>query len=328
MNVINRSDNHQSPLSRVDKISTMGRKHSRKGRPVNGVLLLDKPTGITSNQALQKVKRLYRARKAGHTGSLDKEASGMLPLCFGEATKFSAYLLDSDKHYHAVFRLGIQTSTGDAAGETVAVSEVPELNETLIERSLDALRGDIEQVPPMHSALKHKGERLYKLAYQGIEVDREPRPVTIHALEYLGHKAGEIEVRIHCSKGTYIRTLAEDFGVRLGCKAHLKSLRRTGVGPFRESQMVSLATLVQQSEEYPDRLDQCLLAVDTVLTNVPGIELSENMAHYMCQGQAVMVPRSPTQGLVRIYDQEQLFLGVGEVLEDGRVAPRRLVQRK
>lgn len=306
----------------------MGRTHSRKGRPVNGVLLLDKPTGITSNQALQRVKRLYRARKAGHTGSLDREASGMLPLCFGEATKFSAYLLDSDKHYQAVFKLGVQTSTGDAAGEEVAVSEVPQLNEAVIERALAALRGEIEQIPPMHSALKHKGERLYKLAYQGIEVDRAPRPVTIHALEYIGHKADEIEVRIHCSKGTYVRTLAEDVGTQLGCKAHVQSLRRTGVGPFREHQMVGVDTLERAADAGPERLDQYLLAIDTVLANVPGVELSENLAHYVCQGQAVMVPRSPTEGLVRIYDQERLFLGVGEVLDDGRVAPRRLVQRK
>ncbi len=304
----------------------MGRKRKIQGRHVNGILLLDKPEGITSNGALQRVKTLYQARKAGHTGSLDMLASGLLPVCLGEATKLSGYLLDSDKLYRTICKLGIVTSTGDAAGAIISVTDVPEFTKKDVENVLTQFRGDISQIPPMHSALKHKGQRLYQLAYQGIEVEREPRTVTIYELDLMNMSGDEIEIRIHCSKGTYIRTLAEDIGNKLGCGAHVKSLRRLGAGPFQAEQMISLAELEHLAESGVGALDRQLLAMDTVLAHLPEVELSDSVAYYLQQGQAVIVPHAPTEGLVRIYDQQRAFIGVGTVLDDGRIAPNRLIQ--
>ncbi len=303
----------------------MARTRKARGRDVHGVVLLDKPVGITSNEALQRVKALYQARKAGHTGSLDALASGLLPICLGEATKLSGYLLAADKSYRAVCRLGIVTDTGDATGEVISRQDVPELTAAAIEAVLSEFRGEISQIPPMHSALKHKGQRLYQLAYQGIEVGREPRRVTVHELRLLASSAGEFEIKVRCSKGTYIRTLAEDIGQRLGCGAHVSALRRLQVGPFGEGRMVTLEELERAVRTEPAALDRYLLAMDEVLVNLPGVELSESLAYYLRQGQPVIVPHSPTEGLVRIYDHDHLFLGVGEVLDDGRIAPRRLV---
>jgi tRNA pseudouridine55 synthase len=296
-----------------------------KGRDVDGVLILDKPVGMTSNAALQRVKNLYRARKAGHTGSLDRMASGMLPLCFGEATKLSSFLLDADKHYEAVCRLGVETTTGDAAGEVVATRPVPALTRERLEEVLDEFRGEIRQVPPMYSALKHKGQRLYELAYQGIEVEREPRAITIHTLELLSLEAAGFAIRVVCSKGTYIRTLAQDIGARLGCGAHVTALRRTGSGPFREAEMQPLEKLEGLS---PAERDALLLPPDAVLRNAPEVHLTEPVAWYVRQGQPVIVAHAPTHGVVRIYDEERRFLGAGEVLDDGRVAPRRLLRTR
>jgi tRNA pseudouridine55 synthase len=297
-----------------------------KGRDVNGILLLDKPVGMTSNEALQMVKRLFRANKAGHTGSLDRLASGLLPLCFGEATKFSGFLLDADKRYVATCRLGIRTTTGDAAGEIVESRPVPDLNRPALESVLAAFRGRIEQTPPMFSAVKHRGQRLYELAYQGIEIERRPRNVTIHDLELLGATRDEFIIRVACTKGTYIRTLAEDIGARLGCGAHVASLRRTGAGPFREEEMVTMAELdAMAGEGGMQALDATLLGVDAALRDQPAVTLVESAAYYFRQGQPVVVPRAPTEGLVRAYHQNGTFLGVGEVLDDGRIAPRRLL---
>jgi tRNA pseudouridine55 synthase len=304
----------------------MVKKHKTKGRNIHGILLLDKPSGITSNQALQHIKFLYQARKAGHTGSLDKQASGLLPICLGEATKLSGYLLNSDKHYLATCKLGIQTTTGDADGETISVTPVPALNRADIESVLLEFLGEISQIPPMHSALKHKGKRLYQLAYQGIEVERQPRDVRILTLELLHLSRDEIEIRVSCSKGTYIRTLAEDIGKRLGCGAYIKQLRRVGVGPFLDPEMYTVSDIEHLSEKGTTVLDQCLLAMDIILNNLPEIHLTENLAFYVRQGQAVMIPHAPTEGLVRIYDDQQLFMGVGAVLEDGRIGPRRLIR--
>ncbi|MDX1519539.1 MAG: tRNA pseudouridine(55) synthase TruB, partial [Gammaproteobacteria bacterium] len=197
----------------------MARRRRARGRKVNGILVLDKPRGMTSNEALQTVKRLFRAEKAGHTGSLDKPASGVLPVCFGEATKLSGFLLDSDKEYHTSCRLGVTTTTGDAAGEVREQKPVPEITRQSLETVLEEFRGAISQIPPMHSALKHKGERLYKLAYQGIEVEREPRTITVHELTLEDLDRDTFGIRVRCSKGTYIRTLVEDIGKRLGCGA-------------------------------------------------------------------------------------------------------------
>ena len=296
-----------------------------KGRNVTGILLLDKPLGLTSNGALQKVKSLYRAKKAGHTGSLDKAATGLLPLCFGEATKFSGFLLNSDKHYRTIFQLGIQTSTGDAEGEVVFRGELKNLSRKRIETVLTRFQGAIMQTPPMYSALKHKGQRLYKLAHQGLEVDREPREITVHSMNLLDYRDDELELDILCSKGTYIRTLAEDIGKDLGCGAHVKSLRRIGVGPYSDKNMLTLPELESIAETGLLALDAELLEIDSVLQDMPSIHLVDAVAYYLCQGQPVMVPRAPTRGILRIYTEEGRFLGVGEVLEDGRVAPKRLV---
>jgi tRNA pseudouridine55 synthase len=306
----------------------MGNKQKTKGRNVHGILLLDKPAGITSNQALQHVKYLYQARKAGHTGSLDKQATGLLPLCLGEATKICGYLLDSDKYYQATCKLGMTTSTGDAEGEIIAQATVPELTKEDVQAVLVQFLGEISQVPPMHSALKHKGQRLYKLAYQGIVVEREPRNVTIYSMELLALNGDEMEISVRCSKGTYIRTLAEDIGKKLGCGgAHVKKLRRLGAGPFRAEQMIAMAEIERVATEGTASLDHLLLPLDSALQDAPELQVSESLVFYMRQGQAVMVPRAPVDGLVRIYDQQHQFIGVGEVQDDGKICPRRLVQR-
>ena len=303
----------------------MARRNKSKGRNVTGTLLLDKPLGLTSNDALQKVKSLYRARKAGHTGSLDKAASGLLPLCFGEATKFSGFLLNADKHYHTQFRLGVQTSTGDAEGEVVFRGDTDKLSRKLVEATLTRFVGELMQVPPMHSALKHKGQRLYKLAHQGLEVEREPRQITVYGMDLLDYSKDLLELDIRCSKGTYIRTLAEDIGRELGCGGHVEALRRIGVGPYTDENMVTLPELEAIAETGLPALDERLLGIDSVVQDMPDVHLIDSVAYYLCQGQPVTVPRAPTQGMLRVYAEDGRFLGVGEVLADGRVAPKRLV---
>lgn len=295
-----------------------------KGRPVNGILVVNKPIGMTSNDTLQKVKRLFQAQKAGHTGSLDKPASGVLPLCFGEATKLSGYLLDSDKEYITECRLGSTTTTGDAAGEIKEQFEVPSLNEQALKTVLDTFIGNISQIPPMYSALKHKGERLYKLAYEGKEVEREARPVTIHEISLLDFKEDQFCIQVRCSKGTYIRTLVEDIGYALGCGSHVTSLKRTMAGPFTTEHYYSLDQLSEKAAESVTALDGCLLPLDKAVEDFNRVDLIDSVAYYLQQGQAVTVPHAPTSGQVRLYNETGTFLGMGEILEDGRVAPRRL----
>ena len=298
------------------------RRH--RGRAVNGILVLDKPVGVGSNEVLQRVKRLYRARKAGHTGSLDRLASGLLPICFGEATKLSGYLLNADKHYIATFLLGVTTSTGDAEGEVVSRRPVPAFSVPSLERDVARFRGEIDQIPPMHSALKHKGKRLYQLAHEGIVVERAPRRVTIHRFDVLHAEGERIEVEVLCSKGTYIRTLAEDLGEVLGCGASVAALRRIGAGPFTDDEMTALTTLDSLAEEDPGALDALLWPMEAALSQWPSVLLPEGVAFYLRKGQPVLVPHSPTEGLVRIHVERAGFIGVGEVLDDGRIAPRRL----
>lgn len=296
-------------------------RSKRNQRPVNGILLLDKPGGITSNRALQQVKRIFRARKAGHTGSLDPLATGLLPVCLGEATKISGFLLDADKRYRVRCRLGGATTTGDSEGELLAQRPVPVLDSIAVEEALAPLRGRIEQVPPMYSALKHQGQRLYVLARQGLEVERPPRPVTIHLLELLERTEQELELLVHCSKGTYVRSLVESIGERLGCGAYVTMLRRIGLAPFDDPEMVTMEQLQDLSEE---DLDALLLPVEAGLAHWPEIRLAADAAHYLCQGQAVWVPAAPASGWVRLHGPER-FLGMGEVQEDGRIAPKRLM---
>jgi len=304
----------------------MGRRHRpARGRDIHGILLLDKPAGLTSNEALQRIKQLFNARKAGHTGSLDKMATGLLPICFGDATKFTSFLLESDKSYLATFKLGVETATGDALGEILKQAQVADYSEREIESTLQKFRGPIQQIPPMFSALKKDGKRLYELAYQGIEIEREPRQVTIYRITLLKHERDSLDLAINCSKGTYIRTLAVDIGRVLGCGAHVAVLRRTGAGPFTEQQMTGLPALENLAATDYLALDEKLLGIDAALTNLPAVRLASSVSDYLCDGQAVIIPRAPTSGMLRLYTEPGDFIGVGEVLEDGRVAPRRLV---
>jgi tRNA pseudouridine55 synthase len=287
---------------------------------IQGILLLNKPIGITSNAALQKVKRLFRAKKAGHTGSLDPLATGMLPICFGEATKFSQFLLDSDKQYFVTMKLGIKTTTGDAEGEVISERPVNVTREQ-IEKVASEFLGPIQQIPPMFSAVKHQGKPLYELARKGIEIERAPRTVMIHSLELGEVRETEVSFSIHCSKGTYVRTLAEDMGEKLGCGAHVIGLHRIAVVPYQDKKMHTLADLEAIAHT---ELMSHLLPVETSLDSYPAVNLSTAAVFYLKTGQAVMAPHLPTQGFVRIYDNHQ-FLGVGEIMEDGKLAPRRLV---
>jgi tRNA pseudouridine55 synthase len=306
----------------------MGRRR-RHGRDIDGILLLDKPQAMTSNEALQRVKRLYKAAKAGHTGSLDPLATGLLPVCLGGATKFSTYLLDADKRYRVRVRLGITTSTADAEGDVLETAPVEGVNEAALRTVLGRFVGPIEQLPPMYSAVKHQGERLYKLARRGIEVERQPRTVTIHALELRALSLPELELDVHCSKGTYVRTLAEDIGAALGCGGHVIGLRRTAVGPYTEpeSRFVTMGELetMAMEENGLAAMDDLLLPLESALAHWPSVRLSEDAAFYLRQGQAVLVPRAPTEGLVRLYDPSGKFVGVGAILDDGKVQPKRLL---
>ncbi len=302
----------------------MGRRGRARGRPVSGILLLDKPLGLSSNHALQRVKRLYDARKAGHTGSLDPLADGMLPICFGDATKLSAFLLDADKHYWFRVRLGQTTATGDAEGDVVSERPVEGVTADRIEQVLSSFCGEIEQLPPMYSALKHQGKRLYELAREGIEVERKMRCVTIHSLTLGDVDLPTFDLRVACSKGTYVRTLAEDIGEALGCGAHVIALRRTGVGPYTDFPMHTMDALERTAEQGLAALDSLLLPVDTALADWPEVRVGADAGFYLKQGQPVLVPKAPTEGWVRIYLGDE-FLAVGQVQDDGRIAPKRLM---
>ena len=307
----------------IDEASETARPRS-SARNVHGVLLLDKPVGFTSNQALQRIKRLFKARKAGHTGSLDPLASGMLPVCLGQATKISAFLLDADKHYIVSGRLGEKTSTGDAEGETIASGPVGQLTEERLTEILDRFRGRIQQVPPMYSAIKHRGQPLYKLARRGIEIERAPREVRIHELELLQLGREELTLEIHCSKGTYVRTLLESIAEAAGTYAHVVALRRLSVGPYEDG-MHGLEELEARAELGQDHLDEMLLPIDSALKHWPAMRLPSESAYFLLQGQAVTAPRDIPEGLVRLYTGDvPRFLGVGELQRDGMVKPKRL----
>ena len=290
---------------------------------VDGVLLIDKPVGLSSNDALMKVKRIVNAKKAGHTGTLDPFATGLLPLCFGEATKFSQDLLEADKTYLAKVHLGVTTTTGDTEGETVATHPV-EVTLEQIEAALVKFRGPIMQIPPMYSALKRDGKALYEYAREGITLEREARPVTIHALEMLEYEAPFLTIRVTCSKGTYIRVLGEDIGTALGCGAHLNQLRRIGVGNLGIAGMVTLEQL--QAHEHPLSL---LAPVDALLSNFPRLELTAELAKRFQNGQRLALGREPVtlpdqQGRVRVYLEGKL-LGTALLQEWGVLQPERLI---
>ena len=356
----------------------MSRRRRSRGRPVDGIVVVDKIKGASSNDVLQRVKRLFGAAKAGHTGSLDPLATGVLPICLGEATKFSQFLLESDKSYRTLVQLGVKTTTGDAEGEVVEKCPV-QVTRSDVEAVVERFRGQIQQVPSMYSALKYKGQPLYKLARKGIEVERPARTISIFRNDLISFDGDQFELEVDCSKGTYIRTLVEDIGDALGCLAHVKELRRLKAGPYEEQQSYSLndleqvksagraeALTVEQAErleglfEQVDEagrdsleedeqqvlkelngarnrggshaLDALLLPMDTAVADWPEVTLGANSSFYITQGQPVLVPQAPTSGNVRIYGQvegsedERTFLGVGEIHDDGRVAPKRLVR--
>ncbi|EGR2321587.1 tRNA pseudouridine(55) synthase TruB [Vibrio alginolyticus] len=304
----------------------------RKGRPINGVILLDKPTGISSNDALQKVKRIYFAEKAGHTGALDPLATGMLPICLGEATKFSQFLLDSDKRYRVIAKLGERTNTSDSDGEVVETRPV-DVTLDKLEACIDQFRGESDQVPSMFSALKYQGKPLYEYARKGIEVPRESRKITVYEIVLHRFEGDEVEMEVHCSKGTYIRTIVDDLGEMLGCGAHVTMLRRTGVAKYPYENMVTLEQLnelleqAHREERAPrELLDPLLLSMDTAVEDLPEVNLVPELANMVQHGLPVQVFGAPTEGSLRLtMGEERLFIGVGEMNEDGKIAPKRLV---
>ncbi len=296
-------------------------------RALDGVLLLDKPIGLSSNDALIRAKRLYLAKKAGHTGTLDPLASGLLPLCFGEATKFSQDLLEADKTYEATMRLGVKTSTGDAEGEAIDIREVT-CNPYAIEQALAQFRGDIMQIPPMYSALKRDGKPLYEYARAGQTVEREGRQVTIHALDLIACALPDVTFRVTCSKGTYVRTLAEDIGDVLGCGAHLVALRRTGVGALTLEHAVTLDAL---SDAAASERDAWLQPVDALLSTFPAVQLDAEATRRFLHGQRLPLAELSVDEetrcapRARVYAaEEDRLLGVAKV-GDGVLAPERLI---
>ncbi|WP_176503560.1 tRNA pseudouridine(55) synthase TruB [Cobetia sp. 5-11-6-3] len=300
----------------------MGRR--RRGLPIDGVLLLDKPKGMSSNYALQKARRLYQAQKAGHTGTLDPMATGLLPVCFGEATKFSSHLLEADKVYRARIKFGQVTDTGDAEGEILREREIPELAESELEAVLDRFRGEIDQVPPMYSALKHQGRPLYELARQGIEIERAVRRVTIYNMALLARHSDGIEIEVAVSKGTYIRSLAEDIGEALGCGAHLTALRRLKTGPFTGDAMLVFERLEALADQ--QAREGVLLPVDILLDHLPRLDITAEMARKILRGQQAETTTGSLEvdSLARVYQDQQL-LGLVRIAAEGIIAPRRLL---
>ncbi|MCS5581669.1 MAG: tRNA pseudouridine(55) synthase TruB [Gammaproteobacteria bacterium] len=303
----------------------MSRQRRRRVRNISGIVVLDKANGLSSNAALQEVKRLYEANKAGHAGSLDPLATGVLPVCLGEATKVSQFLLDSDKRYRARIKLGIRTDTGDSEGSIIERNEGISVSRKAVERALTKFKGEVEQVPPMHSAIKMNGVPLYKLARKGITVEREPRLVTLYQICLVEFVHSELELEISCSKGTYIRTIADDLGQELGCGAHVIELRRTQAGVFTEKDSISSEELALEKENRGlDKIDQFLIPMDRAIQDLPEVNLPSITASHVKNGQAVLVRHLPKNGLVRMYEDEQ-FIGIGSIDDDGKVAPKRLI---
>ena len=295
----------------------------RVKKNVNGVLLLDKPLGFSSNQALQKVKWLYSAAKAGHTGTLDPLATGLLPICLGEATKFAQYVTDANKTYFATIKLGATTTTGDAEGEVLTTAPV-KVTFAQFQTVCQQFIGEISQVPPMYSALKHEGKALYEYARAGVDIERKARLITIKNIEVNALEGDIAQITVTCSKGTYIRTLAEDIGTMLGCGAHLIGLRRTETAGYLLSQAVTIEQLEAMLIEAREDL---LLPVDSAIENLPKVILNSDAAYYLMQGQAVWQAGKLPSGDLRLYDEQNKFLGLGCLQDDGKIAPKRLIQK-
>ncbi len=296
----------------------------RRAEPIDGLLLLNKPAGLTSNQALQRVKRLLNAKKAGHTGSLDPAATGMLPLCFGEATKVCPYLLNADKTYRVTARLGIATDTGDADGKEIDSVDVPTKSGEEWAEVLRTFMGESEQIPPMYSALKQNGKRLYELARKGVTVERDARPIRIDEIELIEAAGTRLVFRVRCSKGTYIRVLVEDIARSVGTVAHTARLHREGVGDFLAKDMLDLSALEADAADGALVLHKRLMPPDTALTGLPAVTVSADDGLRFSMGQVLDGHDSEPSGLVRVYDDEPRFLGVGEVSEVGSISPKRV----
>ncbi len=299
-------------------------KHSFK-RSISGIFLLDKPVGMSSNKALKKVQYWFAAKKAGHTGSLDPLASGMLPICLGEATKLSQYLLEAHKRYRVTAQLGVRTASGDAEGAIIAERIVPDFTQVEIEKILNLFRGEITQIPSMYSALKHQGQPLYKYARQGVDIERKPRCIQIMELKLLAYTETRLELEVYCSKGTYIRTLVDDIGEALGCGAHVSFLRRTSVAGYAEAEMISLEQLEKTVQlDRPEILDVHLTPMMRALPHWPVVELEEHSAFYFKQGQAVMSLSQPQSEWVKVCDKQGQLLGIGQIVDHLKLAPKRL----
>ena len=301
-------------------------KPRKRGRDIHGVFLLDKPQGMSSNDIMQKVKRIFQANKAGHTGALDPLATGMLPICLGEATKFSQFLLDADKRYLVTAKLGERTDTSDAEGQIVETHEVKVKTPEIL-TALEQFRGDILQVPTMFSALKYNGKPLYEYARQGITVEREARPITIFELNFIEYNAPYLTLEVHCSKGTYIRTLVDDLGEALGCGAHVTMLRRTAVADYPTEKMLDWHTLQSLAEQQDlALLDALLLPMDTAVAKLPALILNESQTQGIGFGQRVKFDNpNRLQGQVRLFSHENRFLGVAVIDENNVIRPQRLV---
>ena len=301
-------------------------KPRKRGRDIHGVFLLDKPQGMSSNDIMQKVKRIFQANKAGHTGALDPLATGMLPICLGEATKFSQFLLDADKRYLVTAKLGERTDTSDAEGQIVETREVNVKTPEIL-TALEQFRGDILQVPTMFSALKHNGKPLYEYARQGITVEREARPITIFELNFIEYNAPYLTLEVHCSKGTYIRTLVDDLGEALGCGAHVTMLRRTAVADYPTEKMLDWHTLQSLAEPQDlSLLDALLLPIDTAVAKLPALTLNESQTQGIGFGQRIKFDNpNRLQGQVRLFSHENRFLGVAVIDENNVIRPQRLV---
>ena len=301
-------------------------KPRKRGRDIHGVFLLDKPQGMSSNDIMQKVKRIFQANKAGHTGALDPLATGMLPICLGEATKFSQFLLDADKRYLVTAKLGERTDTSDAEGQIVETRDVNVKTPEIL-TALEQFRGDILQVPTMFSALKYNGKPLYEYARQGITVEREARPITIFGLNFIEYNAPYLTLEVHCSKGTYIRTLVDDLGEALGCGAHVTMLRRTAVADYPTEKMLDWHALQSLAEPQDlSLLDALLLPMDTAVAKLPALTLNESQTQGIGFGQRVKFDNpNSLQGQVRLFSHENRFLGVAVIDENNVIRPQRLV---
>ena len=299
-------------------------RRNPKGRDINGIVLLDKDTGLSSNAALQKVKRLFFAKKAGHTGSLDPLASGILPICLGQATKVAQFLLDDDKRYFVRGKLGENTDTLDCEGEVVQTKEYKHLDEATIKQAVMSFVGDILQIPPMYSALKKDGQPLYKLARQGIEIERPARPVSIHNIDFVNYEDGIITLDVSCSKGTYIRSLVQDIGNKLGCGAHVIELRRTGFAHIDITETIKFSELESLAGDDYQQLDSHIFPSENMLPTIESIVLDAQQAEDVRFGRSVLCNRQGLLHKVKLFDQNQVFLGIGELSENGMIQPKRL----